>query len=96
MLTSTTLVQSGSRIICNPTSASTSLKQDFNESSGLSSPSGRVPNAKISGLESVSQRLASERISKRAAEVTTGIRRPGKSFNYKSAWRKWVSSFGER
>ena len=57
-LTSTTLIQSGSGIICNQTSASTSVKQHFSKSSGSSTPSCREQNPGTSGLESFRQSLA--------------------------------------
>ena len=95
-LTITTLVQLGSGIIHNRTSASTSIKQHISKSSGPSTPSHREQNSKNSDLESFRQSLASEGISERVAELITGARRPGTSFNYESAWRKWVSWCGER
>ena len=95
-LASTTLLQSSSGIICNRTSASTSVKQHLSKSSGPSTPSGREQNPKTSDLESFRQSLASEGISARAAELIAGARRPGTSFNYESAWGKWVSWCGER
>ena len=78
-LASTTLVQSGSRIICNQTSASISVKQHLSKSSEPGTPSRREQNPKTSGLESFRQSLASEGISERAAEPIAGARRPGTS-----------------
>ena len=95
-LASTTLVQSGSRIICSQTSASTSVKQHLSKSSGPGTPSCREQNPKTSGQKSFRQSLASEGISERAAELIPGARRPSTSFNYKLAWCKWVSWCGER
>ena len=95
-LASTTLVQSGSGIVCSRTSASTSVKQHLSKSSGPGTPSCCEQNPKTSGLESFRQSLASEGIPERAAELIAGARRPGTSFNYESAWRKWVSWCGER
>ena len=54
-LASKTLVQSGSAIIFNQTSASTSVKQHLRKFSELSAPSGLEPNPKTSGLESFRQ-----------------------------------------
>ena len=95
-LASTILVQSSSGITCNRTSASTSVKQHLSKSSGPRTPSGHEQNPKTSGLESFRRSLASEGISARAAELIAGARRPGTSFNYESAWHKWVSWCGER
>ena len=95
-LSSTTLVESGSGIISNQTSASTSVKQHFSKSSGPSTPSRREQNPKTSDLESFRQSLTSKGISERDAELITGTRQPGTSFNYESALRKWVSWCGER
>ena len=81
-LARTTLAQSVSRIICNRTSAFTSVKQHLGESSRSSTPSCCEPHSKTSGLESVRQSVTSEGISGRAAELTAGARRPGASFNY--------------
>ena len=80
-LASTALVQSGSGIICNRTSASTSVKQHLSKSSGPSSPSGREANPDTSGLESFRQGLVSDRISTRATELHIGDRKPGTTFN---------------
>ena len=73
-LASTTLVQSGSGINCNQTSASTSVKQHFSKSSGPSTPSRREQNPKTSDLESFRQSLTSKEISERDAELITGTR----------------------
>ena len=64
-LASTTLVHSGYGIICNRTSASTSVKQHLSKSLGPSTPSSRKQNPKTSGLERFRQSLASEGISAR-------------------------------
>ena len=80
-LVSTTLVQTGFGIICSRTSASTSVKQHLSKSSGPGTPSCREQNLKTSGLECFRQSLASEGISERAAELITGAKRPGTSFN---------------
>ena len=95
-LTSTTLVQSGSGIICNRTSDSTSVKQHLSQSLGPNTPSSREQNPKTSSLYSFRQSLASRGISARAAELITGARRPDTTFNYESTWRKWVSWCGEQ
>ena len=95
-LARTTLLQSGSGIICKRTSASTSVKQHLSKSLGPSTTSNREQNPKIGGLESFSQSLASEGISARASDLITSAKRPGTSFNYELAWRKWVSWCGER
>ena len=79
-MASTTLIQSGSVIIYNQTSASTSVKQHVSESSGSSTPSGHEQKPNISGLERFMQSLASEGISTRTAELIAGVRRIGVSF----------------
>ena len=78
-LASTTLVESGSRIICNQISASTSVKQHLSKSSEPGTPSRHEQNPKTSGLESFRQSLTSEGISERATEPIAGARRPGTS-----------------
>ena len=81
-LTRKNLVQSGSGIICNRISASTSVRQHLSESSRSSSSSGRESNPKTSGLECFRKSLTSKEISARAAELIAGARRPGTPFNY--------------
>ena len=49
-----------------------------------------------SGLESVRQSLAPERTSVRDAELIAYARSLGISFNFESAWPKWVSWSGEQ
>ena len=47
-------------------------------------------------MVSFGQHLASEGISKRAADLITQCRRAGTISNYESAWRKWVCWCGEQ
>ena len=98
-LASTTLVQSGSGIICNRTFASTSVKQHLSKSSGPSTPSGREQNPKTSDLEGFRQSLDRKFLGRNFGKGYRAYRRCQKTrdiFNYKSAWRKWVSCCGER
>ena len=43
----------------------------------------------ISGLENFRKILASEKISRQAAELITNSRAKGTNYNYQSAWKKW-------
>ena len=92
-LASTTLLQSGSGIICKRTSASTSVKQHLSKSLGQVQPI--VVNKTL--------RLVAWKILARACpwkELRQGLQIlsqvPGTSFNYESVWRKWVSWCDER
>ena len=90
-LADSTMVHQSSRNVSKKPSIITSLLGSVERPKRKHASVSPKQLLETSGMDGLRKKMATEGLSKRAADLITSSRRPGTISNYESSWRKWSS-----